>query len=236
MTDETDASKTEETTDAARSDETPRGEQAPAIGKPLLLGRKLGMLQHFRPDGSAVAATVIAAEPNIVTAVRTKERDGYLGIQIGYGAVDKKKLQKARLGHLKESGASVANLREIRLDSVDGFKPGQAIGVERFTVGDKVDVVGTSKGKGFSGPVHLHHFSRGPKSHGSDHLRLQGSVGSGTTPGRVYKGLRMAAHQGAARITVKNLEILQADADRSLLVIAGAVPGARNGIVMVRKA
>jgi len=236
MTEETNAEKTEETTEAARGDSAPRGEQAPAVAKPLLLGRKLGMLQHFRPDGSAVAATVIAAEPNIVTAVRTKERDGYLGIQIGYGAVDKRKLQKARLGHLKESGASVANLREIRLDSVDGFKPGQAIGVERFTVGDKVDVVGTSKGKGFAGPVHLHHFSRGPKSHGSDHLRRQGSVGSGTTPGRVYKGLRMAAHQGAARITVKNLEILQADADRSLLVIAGAVPGARNGIVMVRKA
>ncbi len=236
MTDETNAEKIEETPDAARSDETPRGEQAPAIEKPLMLGRKLGMLQHFRPDGSAVAATVIAAEPNIVTAVRTKERDGYLGIQIGYGTVDKKKLQKARLGHLKESGVSVANLREIRLDSVDGFKLGQAIGVERFAPGDKVDVVGTSKGKGFAGPVHLHHFSRGPKSHGSDHLRRQGSVGSGTTPGRVYRGLRMAAHQGAARITVKNLEILQADAGRSLLVIAGAVPGARNGIVMVRKA
>src|SRR5438552_1075498 len=235
MTDETETTKTE-STETERGDETPRGEQAPAIGKPLMLGRKLGMLQHFRADGSAVAATVIAAEANVVTAVRTKERDGYLGIQIGYGTVDKKKLQKARLGHLKESGASVANLREIRLDSVDGFKPGQAIGVERFAPGDKVDVVGTSKGKGFSGPVHLHHFSRGPKSHGSDHLRRQGSVGSGTTPGRVYKGLRMAAHQGAARITVKNLEILQADADRSLLVIAGAVPGARNGIVMVRKA
>ena len=235
MTDETETTKTE-STEIERGDETPRGEQAPAIGKPLMLGRKLGMLQHFRADGSAVAATVIAAEANVVTAVRTKERDGYLGIQIGYGTVDKKKLQKARLGHLKESGASVANLREIRLDSVDGFKPGQAIGVERFQPGDKVDVVGVSKGKGFQGPVHLHHFSRGPKSHGSDHLRRQGSVGSGTTPGRVYRGLRMAAHQGAAKVTVKNLEILRADADRSLLLIAGAVPGARNGIVVVRKA
>jgi large subunit ribosomal protein L3 len=183
-----------------------------------------------------VAATVIAAEPNIVTAVRTKERDGYTGLQLGYGAVDKKKLTKARIGHLKESGATVQHLREVRLDSVDGFKTGQAIGVERFQPGDKVDVVGTSKGKGFQGPVHLHHFSRGPKSHGSDHLRRQGSVGSGTTPGRVWKGLRMAAHQGANRVTVKNLEILRADADRSLLVIAGAVPGARNGIVVVRKA
>jgi large subunit ribosomal protein L3 len=234
MTDETET-KTE-TTEAPRGDDTPRGEQAPAVAKPLILGRKIGMLQHFRPDGSAVAATVIAAEPNIVTAVRTKERDGYSGLQLGYGAVDKKKLQKARLGHLKESGATVQHLREVRLDSVDGFKPGQAIGVERFQPGDKVDVVGVSKGKGFQGPVHLHHFSRGPKSHGSDHLRRQGSVGSGTTPGRVWKGLRMAAHQGANRVTVKNLEILKADADRSLLVIAGAVPGARNGIVVVRKA
>ncbi|HEY3188477.1 MAG TPA: 50S ribosomal protein L3, partial [Solirubrobacteraceae bacterium] len=194
------------------------------------------MLQHVRPDGSAVAATVIAAEPNVVTAVRTKERDGYSGIQLGYGAIDKKKMQKARLGHLKASGATVQHLREIRLDSVDGFKAGQAIGVERFQPGDKVDVVGVSKGKGFQGPVHLHHFSRGPKSHGSDHLRRQGSVGSGTTPGRVWKGLRMAAHQGAAKVTVKNLEILRADAERSLLVIAGAVPGARNAIVVVRKA
>lgn len=232
MTDET---ETTEQPDERRGGETPRGEQAPEIGKPLLLGRKIGMLQHFRADGSAVAATVISAEPNVVTAVRTKERDGYAGIQIGYGTVDKKKLHKARLGHLKESGASVAHLREVRLESVDGFKPGQAIGVERFQAGDKVDVVGVSKGKGFQGPVHLHHFSRGPKSHGSDHLRRQGSVGSGTTPGRVWKGLRMAAHQGAARVTVKNLEILRADADRSLLVIAGAVPGARNAIVMVRK-
>src|SRR5438270_12259499 len=129
MTDET---ETTEQPDEQRGTETPRGEQAPEIGKPLMLGRKVGMLQHFRADGSAVAATVIAAEPNVVTAVRTKERDGYSGIQLGYGAVDKKKLQKARLGHLKASGATVQHLREIRLDSVDSFKAGQAIGVERF--------------------------------------------------------------------------------------------------------
>ena len=239
MTDETETSKIEtnnEEQEQPRGDETPRGEQAPDMAKPLILGRKLGMLQHFRADGSAVAATVISAEPNVVTAVRTKERDGYTAIQLGYGTVDKTKLQKARLGHLKASGVVVSTLREVRLDSVDGFKLGQAIGVERFQPGDKVDVIGVSKGKGFQGPVHLHHFSRGPKSHGSDHLRRQGSVGSGTTPGRVWKGLRMAAHQGAARITVKNLEILRADGDRSLLIIAGAVPGARNGLVMVRKA
>jgi large subunit ribosomal protein L3 len=127
-------------------------------------------------------------------------------------------------------------LREVRLDDIDGFATGQEIGVDRFTAGDKVHVSGVSKGKGFQGPVHLHHFTRGPKSHGSDHLRRQGSVGSGTTPGRVLKGLRMAAHQGADKVTVRNLEILRSDPARSLLVIAGAVPGGKNGIVMVRKA
>lgn len=231
MTDET---KVEETTAEAPAATT--GAQAPDMAKPMILGRKIGMLQHFRPDGSAVAATVISAESNVVTSVRTKERDGYTAIQIGYGTVDKKKLSKPELGHLAASGAVVRHLSEIRVDDVDGFAAGQALGVERFQAGDKVHVIGVSKGKGFQGPVHLHHFSRGPKSHGSDHLRRQGSVGSGTTPGRVWKGLRMAAHQGADRVTVRNLEILRADVDRSLLVIAGAVPGGRNGIVMVRKA
>ena len=229
MTDETDTT-TPDTT------ETARGEQAPELAKPVLLGRKLGMLQHFKADGSAVAATVVAAEPNLVTAVRTKDRDGYTAIQIGYGTVKKEQLTKPALGHLAASGGTVRYLREVRLDSVDGFKAGQAIGVERFQPGDKVHVIGMSKGKGFQGPVHRHHFSRGPKSHGSDHLRRQGSVGSGTTPGRVWKGLRMAGHQGADRVTVKNLEILRADGERGLLIIAGAVPGARNAIVMVRKA
>ena len=214
--------------------EQPSG--APAIKKPVLLGRKLGMLQHFKEDGSVVAATVISAEANVVTQVRTKERDGYSAIQLGFGRAKKREmLTKPALGHLKDL-PPLRVLREVRLDDVAGFATGQEIGVNRFQPGDKVHVVGTSKGKGFQGPVHLHHFTRGPKSHGSDHLRRQGSVGSGTTPGRVLKGLRMAAHQGADRVTVRNLEILRADPARSVLVIAGAVPGARNGIVMVRKA
>lgn len=209
---------------------------APAIEKPVLLGRKLGMLQHFKEDGSVVAATVISAEANVVTQVRTKERDGYSAIQLGFGRAKKKEhLTKPALGHLKGL-PPMRVLREVRLDDVAGFATGQEIGVDRFQPGDKVHVVGTSKGKGFQGPVHLHHFTRGPKSHGSDHLRRQGSVGSGTTPGRVLKGLRMAAHQGADRVTVRNLEILRADPARAVLIIAGAVPGARNGIVMVRKA
>jgi large subunit ribosomal protein L3 len=205
------------------------------LEKPVILGRKLGMLQHFRPDGSVVAATVIAAEANVVTQVRTRERDGYAAIQIGFGRSDPKRLTKPALGHLKAT-RPLKHLREVRVQDVGGFTPGQEIGVDRFAPGDKVHVSGVSKGKGFQGPVHRHHFSRGPKSHGSDHLRRQGSVGSGTTPGRVLKGLRMAGHQGVDRVTVKNLEILLADPERSLLVIAGAVPGARNAIVTVRKA
>lgn len=224
----TDRAEATETTEAAR------GEPAPALPKPVILGRKLGMLQHFKADGTVVAATVVAAESNLVTGVLTRERNGYSAIQIGFGRAAPRRLTKPQLGHLKEL-PPLRHLREVRLESVDGFAPGQQIGVDRFAPGDKVDVSGVSKGKGFQGPVHLHHFSRGPKSHGSDHLRRQGSVGSGTTPGRVLKGMRMAAHQGADRVTVRNLEILRADSERSLLVIAGAVPGARNGIVMVRK-
>jgi large subunit ribosomal protein L3 len=209
---------------------------APALKRPVLIGRKLGMLQHFKEDGSVVGATIIVAEANVVTQVRTKERDGYSAIQLGFGRAKKpERMTKAELGHLKDL-PPMRVLREVRLDDIDGFATGQEIGVDRFTPGDKVHVSGVSKGKGFQGPVHLHHFSRGPKSHGSDHLRRQGSVGSGTTPGRVLKGLRMAAHQGADKVTVRNLEILKSDPARSLLVIAGAVPGGKNGIVMVRKA
>jgi large subunit ribosomal protein L3 len=226
MSDETKVEeKDEQTTNAA-----------PALKRPVLLGRKLGMLQHFKEDGSVVGATIIVAEANVVTQVRTKERDGYTAIQLGFGRAKKPdRMTKAELGHLKDL-PPMRVLREVRLEDIDGFATGQEIGVDRFTPGDKVHVSGMSKGKGFQGPVHLHHFTRGPKSHGSDHLRRQGSVGSGTTPGRVLKGLRMAARQGADKVTVRNLEILRSDPARSLLVIAGAVPGGKNGIVMVRKA
>jgi len=208
---------------------------APAMAKPLILGRKVGMLQHFKADGSVIGATVIAAEPNLVTFVRTPERDGYSAVQIGFGRLTEKRATKPLRGHLKDL-PPLKHLSEIRLDDASGFAPGQEIAVDRFAPGDKVHVTGISKGKGFVGPVHLHHFHTGPRSHGSDHYRRQGSVGSGTTPGRVLKGMRMASHQGVDRVTVKNLEILRADPERALLVIAGAVPGSRNGIVMVRKA
>ena len=208
---------------------------APKMSRPLILGRKLGMLQHFKEDGSVMGATVIAVESNLVTAVRTKEKDGYAAVQIGFGAIAEKKMSKGERGHLGDL-PPLKHLREVRIDDVTGFAKGQKIGADRFAAGDKVIVTGISKGKGFQGPVHLHHFTRGPKSHGSDHLRRQGSVGSGTTPGRVLKGLRMARRQGNDRVTVKNLVILKSDEARSLLIIGGAVPGPRNAIVMVRKA
>lgn len=232
MTDKTKTKDEEKTTDEEKST---AGGDAPAMAKAVILGRKVGMLQHFRADGSVVGATVIATESNLVTRVATKERDGYTAVQIGFGAIAEKKMSKGERGHLKDL-PPLKHLREVRLDDVTGFAAGQRIGVESFAVGDKVHVTGISKGKGFQGPVHLHHFTRGPKSHGSDHLRRQGSVGSGTTPGRVLKGLRMASHQGVDRVTVKNLVVLRADGERSLLILSGAIPGGRNSIVMVKKA
>jgi len=221
---------------AEKTDETTESSEAPKWAKPMLLGRKLGMLQMFKEDGSAVAATVISVESNLVTAVRTKEKDGYAAVQLGFGVMkNEKKMSRGERGHLKDL-PPLKHLREVRVDDVTGFAKGQRLGPAVFAAGDKVHVTGTSKGKGFQGPVHLHHFTRGPKSHGSDHLRRQGSVGSGTTPGRVLKGLRMAAHQGVDRVTVKNLEVLKSDGERALLVLSGAVPGPRNAIVMVRKA
>ncbi len=215
--------------------ETARVSAAPALPRPFLLGRKVGMLQHFREDGSVVAATVISAETNVITDVRRPERDGYAALQIGYGKIADKKLTKPELGHLKDL-PHLKWLREVRVDDVNGFERGQELGVDRFTAGDKVHVTGISKGKGFQGPVHLHHFKRGPKTHGSDHHRHQGSVGAGTTPGRVLKGMRMAAHAGVDRVTVKNLEVLRADVERGVLLVKGAIPGSRNGVVLVRKA
>jgi large subunit ribosomal protein L3 len=232
MTDET---TTKENGSASPAEQAPESAAAPAMARPLILGRKLGMLQHFKADGTAVAATVIAVEPNVVTYVRTPERDGYSAVQLGFGRVDAAELTKPERGHLRNVPA-VRHLREVRLDDSKGFAPGQVVSVDRFSPGDKVHVTGISKGKGFQGPVHLHHFHAGPRSHGSDHYKRQGSVGAGTTPGRVLKGMRMASHQGTDRVTVKNLEILKADPDRAVLVVAGAIPGGRNGIVMVRKA
>jgi len=199
-----------------------------------LLGRKLGMTQVFEEGGVVRPVTAIQAGPCTITQIKTPDRDGYSAIQIGFG--DAKKLNKPEQGHLRDL-PRLRHLREVRLDSVGSYEQGQQIDASLFEAGELVDVVGTSKGKGFAGGVKRHHFRGGPKTHGqSDRHRAPGSVGAGTTPGRVYKGTRMAGHMGDVRVTVQNLKVVEVDTDRNLLLVEGAVPGADNGLVFIRKA
>ena len=199
-----------------------------------LIGRKVGMTQVFQDDGTMVAVSVLAIEPNTVTRLRTTERDGYTAVQLGTDVV--KKLNKPEAGQLKDL-PQVATVREFRVDDVDGYEVGQVVALtDLFTAGDDVDITGVSKGKGFAGHIKRHHFHRGPKSHGSDHHREPGSIGPGTTPGRVYKGLKMAGHMGDERATIKKVRIVRTDPDRNLLLVKGSLPGPRGSLILVKKA
>jgi large subunit ribosomal protein L3 len=198
-----------------------------------LIGRKVGMTSVFAADGTMVSVSVVAIQPNTVTRLRTPDRDGYTAVQLG--TEPSKRLSKPEAGQLKDL-PQVATIREFRVESVDGFEVGQTLGVDLFAEGDLVDVKGVSKGKGFSGQIKRHHFKRGPKTHGSDHHREPGSIGPGTTPGRVYKGLRMAGHMGDETATIKKLRVVRTDADRNLLLVRGTLPGARGSLVLVKKA
>jgi large subunit ribosomal protein L3 len=199
-----------------------------------LIGRKVGMTQIFQPDGTMIPVSVLAITPNTVTRLRTSERDGYTAVQIGAG--ERKKLTKPVAGQLKDL-PRVATIREFRLDSVDDYEVGQQLAVgDLFAAGDIVDITGVSKGRGFAGTVKRHHFSRGPKTHGSDNYRKPGSIGPGTTPGRVYKGLRMSGHMGHERITIKKVRVVRVDPERNLLLVKGNVPGAPGALTFVRKA
>jgi large subunit ribosomal protein L3 len=198
-----------------------------------IFGRKLGMTQVFSTAGEARGVTVVEAGPCIVVQIKTQERDGYDAIQLGFG--ERKSLTKPMRGHVKQLG-NFRFLREVRVDDPNQYEIGQALGADVFEEGDIVHVVGTSKGKGFAGGVKRHHFHGGPKTHGqSDRHRAPGSIGSGTTPGRVRKGLRMAGHMGDERVTVKNLRLFQANTDRGVLLIEGSIPGGKNGVVRVTK-
>jgi large subunit ribosomal protein L3 len=202
-----------------------------------LIGRKAGMTQVFQPDGTMVAVSVLQVTPNVVTRVRTPDRDGYAAVQVGTN--EGKRLTKPVAGQLKDL-PQVATLREFRVadgSDLEGYELGQRLAVgDLFAEGDLVDVTGVSKGKGFAGHVKRHHFSRGPKTHGSDHHREPGSIGPGTTPGRVYRGLRMAGHMGDERVTTKKLRVVRADGENNLLLLRGSVPGARGSLILVRKA
>jgi large subunit ribosomal protein L3 len=199
-----------------------------------LIGRKVGMTQVFQPNGTMVAVSVVEVTPNTVTRLRTDERDGYTAVQLGTG--ERRRLTKPVAGQLKDL-PRVRDIREFRLDSADDYQVGQQIAVgDVFAEGDLVDVTGVSKGKGFAGTVKRHTFSRGPKTHGSDNYRKPGSIGPGTTPGRVYKGLKMGGHMGHDRVTIKKLRVIRVDAERNLILVKGSVPGAPGALTFVKKA
>ena len=203
-----------------------------------LLGRKLGMTRIFDENGVVTASTLVEAGPCFITQLRTKESDGYTAVQLGFGS--KPRPSKPQRGQLKKAGLperqGLELLREVPADSLEDLELGARIDASMFEQGEIVDVIGTSKGKGFAGVMKRHNFHGGPKTHGqSDRWRHSGSVGSGTTPGRTFKNMRMAGHLGDARVTVKNLRILSVDPERNLVALRGAIPGPKGGIVVIRK-
>ena len=202
-----------------------------------LIGKKIGMTQIFDENGIALPVTVIEAGPCYVTQVRLPEKDGYSAVQMGYGETKPKRLTGGQLGHLKRNNVPPLKfLREFRVKDPE-VQEGDQLTVAVFAVGEKVDVVGTSKGKGFQGGVKRYHFKGGPRTHGqSDRERAPGSRGSGTTPGRVYKGARGAGHMGSDRVTAQSLRVVLVDAERNLIGVNGSVPGARGGLVLVKEA
>jgi large subunit ribosomal protein L3 len=199
-----------------------------------LLGKKIGTTQVFRASGEAVSVTAIEAGPCTVTQVKTSTNDGYEAVQIGYEEVSR--LSRPREGHLAPVGKLFRHLRELRVGDMTGIEVGQIIDVGLFEEGEKIEAVGTSRGRGFAGGVKRYGFHGGPKTHGqSDRHRAPGSIGAGSSPGRVIKGHKMAGHMGAARVTVRHLEVLRSDPERNLLFVKGAVPGARNSLVYINK-
>jgi large subunit ribosomal protein L3 len=198
-----------------------------------LIGRKIGMAQLFQDDGEVVVTT-IEAGPCFITQVKTEAKDGYNAVQLGFG--EDKRLNSPQKGHVKEIG-QLKHLREFQVDDVKSVQVGQKIDADMFKPGDLINVVGISKGKGFAGVVKRHHFAGGPKTHGqSDRHRAPGSIGATTSPGRVFKGLRMAGHMGDRRVTERNLKVINVDLKRHLLLVRGAVPGARKGLLLIKKA
>jgi large subunit ribosomal protein L3 len=203
-----------------------------------ILGKKLGMTRIFDSDGLSVPVTVIEAGPCFVVQQKTAAKEGYEALQVGFERVTLDKVSKPLKGHLEKHGSKSAfrHLKELRLDAAAEVEAGQELTVEQFAIGDKVDVIGTSKGKGFAGTVKRWHFHRGPMSHGSMSHRAPGSIGASAFPSRVVKGKKLPGHLGNARVTMKNLEVVDVRPEENLLVLKGAVPGPRQGLLLIRKA
>ncbi|MXZ00730.1 50S ribosomal protein L3 [Candidatus Poribacteria bacterium] len=203
-----------------------------------IIGRKVGMTQIFEDSGEAVPVTVIEAGPCPIVQLKTQEKDGYQAVQLGFGEQKESRINKPKRGHLAKAGVdSTYVLREFRVQSLDDLSVGNVVDASVFSEGERVDVTGTSKGRGFSGVVRRWNFAGGKKSHGGEQdLRRPGSIGASATPSRVFKGKRMAGRHGAKRNTIQNLSVIQADPERNLLVVKGAVPGPPNGLLLIRKA
>lgn len=204
-----------------------------------ILGKKIGMTQLFEEDGTVVPVTVIEAGPCTITAVRDADRDGYSAVQLAFGDVKESKLSKPELGHLLKAGAPpsrhLVEFRDVDLGGDEDPKIGDTVTVEAFEAGQKVKVAGTSIGKGFQGGIKRHNFSRGPVTHGSHNTRAPGSIGASAFPARVFKGMRMPGRMGGKRVTQRGLEVARVDTDRNLLLIKGSIPGAKSGLVEVRR-
>lgn len=201
-----------------------------------ILGKKLGMTQIFTEDGLMVPVTVVEAGPCVVTQVKTQEKDGYNALQVGFVDIRAKLVNKPRKGHFDKSSLSYKRyLRELKLDNAQQYNVGSEIKADIFTAGDKVDVSGLSKGKGFAGTIKRWNQHRGPMAHGSGYHRGPGSLGSGTSPGRVFKTKHLAGRMGAEKVTVPNLEVVKVDAERNLLLIKGAVPGPKGTLLTIKE-
>ena len=204
--------------------------------KKAILGRKLGMTHIFEDDGTVVPVTVVEAGPCVITQIKTKETDGYDAVQVGFGDIREKLVNSPLQGHYNKAKVNYRRyLREFRFDNVNEYNVGDEIKADIFSAGDRVDVAGTSKGKGFTGPIKRWNQARGPMSHGSRYHRGPGSMGSSATPGKVFKTKRLAGRKGGVRRTVQNLEIVKVDPERNLILIKGSIPGAKKGLVYIKE-
>lgn len=204
--------------------------------KKAILTTKIGMTQIFNEDGVLTPVTVLQAGPCVVTQVKTVANDGYSAVQVGFGDIREKLVNKPKKGHFAKAGVTAKRfVKEFRLEDAESYTLGQEIKADVFAAGDKIDATAKSKGKGFQGAIKRHGQSRGPMAHGSKFHRHAGSNGSATTPGRVFKGKRMPGHMGSVKVTVQNLEVVRVDAEQNLLLVKGAVPGAKKSLVMLKE-
>ena len=202
-----------------------------------IIGRKVGMTQIFDEKGNVIPVTVIEATPNVVAQVKTVETDGYNAIQLGYGEVKDKHINKPEKGHFAKAKLTPKkHLREFRLETIDGYKVGDEVKADIFEVGEKIDVQGTTKGKGFQGVIKRHGQHRGPMGHGSMYHRRPGSMGSTSTPGRVFKGKKLPGHMGRVTVTIQNLDVVRVDMDKNVILVKGSVPGTKGTILKIKSA